>query len=165
MEDLISHGIFDEISDIRSHVSDKVIYVFKTKEVIKAIKENKFKQMAAYQPGYEQPTAYGHLVPIKIISDIRELKFNSWGEWNFDNNWSTSEKGKWAVRCTIELIRIGRFPFWLEAKQTDDINIDIKGTDILVVMNNRIQVKCDFPATKTGNLYIQTHEINPFKMY
>jgi hypothetical protein len=160
------YGIFEEESDIRSHVSDKVIYVFKTKELIKTLKENEFRQAHAYQPGYEKPTASGYLVPPKMINDIRELKFRSWNEWVlFDNKWNTTEKGKWAVRCTIQLLKIGRFPFWIEAKQNDDIKIDIKGTDILVVMNNKIQVKCDYPAVKTGNLYIQTSEINPFKMY
>jgi len=164
--DLYQYGIFEEKSDIRAHVSDHIIYVFKTHEILRLIKENKFERKFAYQPGYSEPTALGFIIKPCHIKDIRELKFNSWDSWDlFNSEWTTTAKGRWAIDCVIELIRIGRFPFWLETKQTDDVKIDIQGTDILIAMNQKIQVKCDYPAVRTGNLYIQTHEKNPFKLH
>lgn len=166
--DLIKYGIFEEKSDIRAHVTYQKVFVFKTKELINLLrlKGDEFIKVPAYQANYNKPTAFGYLVKPIMINDIRELHFKTWNEWNnFDEKWITTKKGKWAIRCIIELIKIGRFPFWLEAKQTDNVKIDIQGTDILIVMDQKIQVKCDYPAFKTGNLYIQTHEINPHKLY
>jgi len=164
---LIKYGIFEEKSDIRAHVTYQKVFVFKTKELINLLllKGNELPEAIAYQPNYDEPTAKGKLVKPKMIKDIRELNFMTWNEWNFNEKWTTTEKGKWAIRCVIELIKIGRFPFWLETKQTDNVKIDIQGTDILVVMDQKIQVKCDYPAFKTGNLYIQTHELNPHKLH
>ena len=162
---LYKYGIFDEDSDIREHVAcNKAVYVFKTQECINALSNNEFKIRYAYQPGYRSATAQGLLVKPKFIKDIRELFYKSWNGWeHFDNNWGTTMKGKFAVRCVLDLLKIGRFPLWIEAEQTKDTKIDISGTDILLVMDKRIQVKCDWPAGDTGNLYIQTHEINPLK--
>ena len=166
---LIKYGIFEEKSDIRAHVTFEKVFVFKTKELIKLLilKGNELPEALAYQKNYNEPTAKGKLIKPAMINDIRELKFTTWNEWSDFNEkeWNTTKKGKWAVRCVIELIRIGRFPFWLEAKQTENVKIDIQGTDILIVMNQKIQVKCDYPAFKTGNLYIQTHELNPYKLH
>ena len=162
---LYEYGIFDEVSDIRAHVaSNKIIYVFKTKNCVSLLKEQSFKQVHAYQPGYDYPTAKGYLVKPNLIEDMRQLKYISWNGWeHFSEDWDTTMKGKFAVRCVLDLLKDGRFPLWIEAKQTNDIKIDISGTDILLVMDKKIQVKCDWPAGKTGNLYIQTHEINPLK--
>ncbi len=170
MEEEFSHlyqyGIEEEESDIRAHVTDRHILVFKTDVVYDLINSGKYKQRPAYQQNYDKPTALGYLIPYKDIPDIRMLKFYSWNEWSlFDKSWTTAEKGKWAIRCVVELLRIGHFPIWIEAEQTTDTNIDIRGTDILIYMNHKIQVKCDYPAISTGNLYIQTHESNPFKLH
>lgn len=165
---LIQYGILEEKSDIRAHVTDKTVYVFKTKEVIELIilKGNEFKIFYAYQPGCGEITGKGYLIKPDMINDIRRLNFHSWFGWDsYNEEWNTTIKGNWAVECVIELIRMGRFPFWLDVKQTADVKIDIQGTDILVVMNQRIQVKCDYPIAKTGNLAIQTHEINPLKRH
>jgi hypothetical protein len=166
--DLFKYGIFEEKSDIRAHVTHEKVYVFKTKilKELLLLKGNELPDAKAYQSDYDEPTGYGKLIKPEMIYDMRILQFTSWNEWiNYKKEWSTTLKGKWAVKCVVELIRIGRFPFWLEVTQNEDVKIDIQGTDILVVMNQRIQVKCDYPIFKTGNLFIQTHEKNPFKMY
>lgn len=164
---LIPYGILTEKSDIRAHVSNKVVYVFKTQNCIELIKTNKdLPYRLASQSGCDFATAKGYLIKPEMINDIRVLKFHSWGRWGeFLDSWTTTQKGLWAVDCIVELIRMARFPFWIEAKQTNDVKLDISGTDILLFMNQRIQVKCDYPASKTGNLYIQTHELNPLKRY
>lgn len=168
INDLTKYGIFEEKSNIRAHVTHQKVYVFKTIEVIKYLnnKSDELNLVPAYQPNYDEPTAYGYLIKPDVINDIRQLRFVSWSGWKeFDDKWSTTEKGNWAVKCITELIIKGRFPFWIEAKRNNNITIDIEGTDILIVMDQRIQVKCDYPAYRTGNLFIQTYEKNPFKLY
>lgn len=163
---LTKYGIFEENSDIRAHVSKGIIFVFKTCEVINAIKLNNCEKKYAFQSNYDNPTALGYIVKQDLIKDIRKLNFVSWDGWElFNPDWRTTDKGKWAISCVTELIKNGRFPFWLDVEQTKDVKIDINGTDIIVAMNQKIQVKCDYPAKETGNLYIQTHEKNPFKFH
>lgn len=163
---LFEYGIHEEKSDIRAHVTNREVIIFKTSECRIALSKGGYRKALAYQPNCKHPTAYGVLVPPDQINDVRKLKFISWSRWDeFDDRWDTTTKGKWAVDCVIELIRLGRFPFWLDVEQTKNIKIDIEGTDILLAMNQRIQVKCDYPCAKTGNLYIQTHECNPLKLY
>lgn len=163
---LYPYGIFKENSDIRAHVTNGLIYVFKTSYIIENINSNTWPQTFAYQKNCSLPTAYGYLIKPETILDFRKLVFSSWDKWSvYNNDWNTTEKGKWAVNCITDLLKIGRFPLWLDAKQTEDKKIDIDGTDILLYMNLRIQVKCDYPARDTGNVFIQTHERNPLKLF
>lgn len=160
------YGIAEEDSDIRAHVSDAVAFVFQTAIIKRLVSENKYKEKVAYQKGYNKPTARGLLVPITSVPNLRKIPFASWarvGEYN--KTMSTTEKGEWAVSLVIDLLKCGRFPIWIKAEQTQDRTVDIQGTDILLFMGRKIQVKCDYPAKATGNLYIQTHEINPLKQY
>jgi len=66
-------------------------------------------------------------------------------------------------------MRLGMFPLWARAKESDLAKLQIEGTDVLLVGEWRIQVKCDFYAgdgshpSATGNLFLQTAELNPFK--
>jgi len=164
---LIDYGIHEEDSYIRAHVCPivKIIYVFKTQEVIKVL--DKYPEVPGRQPGISFPTAMGRLVPPNDIFDIRPLYWNSYPWWeSFNENDSTEKKGKLAVLVVTSIMKIGRFPLWFDAKEVEDINIDIQGTDIIVCGKWKIQVKCDFRAGPkelggTGNLFIQTKECNP----
>lgn len=161
---LFKYGIEDEDSDIRAHVSDKVIFVFKTSAVRSLLSRKKYPEKAAYQPGVKEPTAKGYLVCSEDIPDIRKLRFHE--RFNvYRDSMTTSAKGEFAVNMVVAALKFGRFPLWVEASQTTDKTIDINGTDILICNNQRIQVKCDYPAVRTGNLYIQTHEANPLRRY
>lgn len=162
---LIKYGIYDENSDIRAHVGgDSCVYVFKTKNAVSAIEDNDLREVNAYQPNYDKPTAKGVLIKPDMINDLRRLKYYSWKYWDhYSEDWDTTRKGKWAVACVKRLLKIGRFPLWVNADEVTDINLDIDGTDLLIAGNMKIQVKCDYPIGKTGNLFIQTHECNPFK--
>jgi|AntDeeMinimDraft_6_1070357.scaffolds.fasta_scaffold08066_2 hypothetical protein len=172
-KELVKYGIFEEESDYRAHVGgDKCVYVFKTQNCIDALNETEYPLNPATQQGIV--TAKGYCIPvkkwdgtlIKNIKGIRRLKYHSWPKWDlFDNNWNTPKKGDWAVECVLSIMRKGRFPFYISAKPTNNIQLDIDGTDILVENKTKIQVKCDFPIKYTDNLYIQTHECNPFKKY
>jgi len=160
------YGINDECSDIRAHVSDAVAYIFRTETIKELISIKSYPSRKAMQPGYNEPTAKGYIVNISDIKGLRKINTKGWQDIHpFHPAMNTSEKGKWAVSLVIDLLKYGHFPLWIEAKQTEDIKIDISGTDIFLANRQRIQVKCDYPARRTGNLYIQTHEINPLKMY
>jgi hypothetical protein len=170
---LFPYGIRTEQSDIRAHVAvlAQRILVFKTAEMLRVIEEKRFPSSLAFQSGINQPTAQGYLVPIKAVPDIRVLNFQSYNWNSFPPQTAlTSSRGKAAVEVVCELLKHGRFPLWIEAEEAEDKTIQIKGTDIIITANKRIQVKCDYCAGEktwasgcTGNLFIQTAEINPLK--
>ena len=164
--ELFEYGIHTEHSDIRAHVSvsNKTIYVFPTKNGVKAIEQNSPKLAPAYQDGVKGRTAEGWLVKRTWIEDLRLCKFHSWPGWSeFNPALSTSRKGKLAVQCVKDLMRIGRFPFWLDASEDERENIQVSGTDILVFCRKKVQVKCDWKIGETGNLFLQKAERNPLR--
>jgi hypothetical protein len=148
--------------------------VFKTENAIRAIHANKERlfERVAYQPGVSIPTAKGWCVPIQWIDDVRALPCKSWPQWEgFCKELSTSDKGARAVDIVLALIERGRFPFWVKTSESKDRDIQISGTDIVVDMKTNIQVKCDFDCGPkdiqgcTGNVYLQTAEINPLGLF
>ena len=169
---LIEYGIHTEASDIRAHVSvvNKTIYVFQTKNGVKAVQDNVCYERLAYQPGINDATARGWVVNVSHIEDIRRLKFSSWEHWgDFSDKLSTSQKGRLAVKCVRDAMKRGKFPFWIDAQESDRENVQLKGTDILVFCRKKIQVKCDFRGGDTplgtGNLFLQNAERNPLKAH
>ena len=170
--DLVEYGIQNENSDIRAHVSvmNRAVYVFKTAAGRAAIDRYNPKRRSASQPGADGVTAIGWLVKPEWIDDLRTLRFESWPRWSeFKPGMSTVEKGNLAVACVIECIRRGKFPFWLETKECETVDIQVAGTDIVVAANVRIQVKCDRRSGPqplgTGNLFLQQYERNPLKLH
>lgn len=171
-EELFEYGIHTEASDIRAHVSvvHRSLYVFQTRNGVQAIAHHKPQLRPAYQNGVSGPTAEGWLVKPEWIPDLRTLPFISWDGWDkFNESMPTNEKGALAVQCTLEAMKRGRFPFWVNASEDDRTNIQLKGTDILVFCRKRIQVKCDYRSGHTpkgtGNLFLQKSERNPRKLY
>jgi hypothetical protein len=171
---LHEHGIQNENSAIRAHVGviSKRVYVFKTENARRAIDACKFEKRLAFQPGYSKPTADGWIAPIEAIEDIREINCAGWPLFEgFVPTLPTNEKGAKAVDIVLGLIERGLFPFWIKSSETKDKDIQIKGTDIIVDNKTSIQVKCDYKAGPkdingcSGNLYLQSHEINPFGLF
>jgi hypothetical protein len=169
---LVGYGIHTEQSDIRAHVSvvARCIYVFETYRGLDAIKAHDPKLVPAFQVGVDGPTATGHLVKTEWIQDLRRVKYHSWHWERFSPDLSTTEKGKLAVLCVSDALRIGRFPMWLNGTESLRKEIQISGTDIIVMCNKRIQVKCDYNGGDradggTGNLFLQNAERNPLKRY
>ena len=82
-EELFEHGIHTEASDIRAHVSvvNRMIYVFQTRNGIRAIKEHEPPLRDAFQEGFNGRTAEGWLVKSEWIDDLRRLQFTSWAKW------------------------------------------------------------------------------------
>lgn len=166
--ELFDYGIQVENSDIRAHVSpkNKIVYVFETRRGKEAIEKYSPPMRKAFQPGVDFPTADGWLVKPEWIEDIRVLKFQSWPRWvEYNDDWTTTQKGNFAVDCVLSILKIGRFPIWINAEEDDREKIQLKGTDIVLYANKRIQVKCDSPAAITGNLYLQKAERNPHKRH
>lgn len=163
---LFEYGIHTENSDVRAHVSgsNATIYVFPTKNGVKAIEENDPPLRSAGQPGVVGRTAEGWLVKPSWVADLREVKFRSWQGWSeYRPTMTTSEKGKLAIQCVLQVMRLGRFPFWVDASEDDRENVQISGTDILVFARKKVQVKCDWRAGETGNLFLQRAERNPLR--
>jgi hypothetical protein len=168
-QELFESGIQTENSDIRAHVSvvGKSIYVFPTVNGIAAM-ESCQNIKEAGQPGVAGVTGKGKAVPWQSIAGIRKLQYHSWPRWGeFDRVLSTSQKGKLAVECVIASMKIGRFPFWLDAAEDSRENIQVAGTDIVVFCKKKIQVKCDYYCGDggTGNIFLQFAERNPLKFH
>jgi len=126
----------------------------------------------AFQPGVDGVTAEGWKIAISDIDDMRVIHVPNWPLWEgFSEKLSTSQKGKMAVNIVEHLMRRGGFPFIVEARDSQNVHIQIKGTDIVVAFKTRVQVKCDYRAGTmdingcTGNLFLQTAERNPLKKF
>jgi hypothetical protein len=169
---LFPHGILTENSDIRAHVAlgTRAIYVFKTSYAIELIRSRSYPSRPACQPGVLGITAMGIIVPWKDIPDIRRIQYLSERWWeSFSEQDTTTVKGKKACDVVAKLLKMGRFPLWCTepANDTKNIELQIKGTDVLLWGKWRIQVKCDYKAGEggSGNLFLQTEERNPLKRH
>ena len=165
---LFEYGIHTETSDIRAHVSvvNKTLYVFPTRNGVQAIEQHDPPLRDAGQPGVIGRTAEGWTVKIEWINDMRRVRYVSWPRWaEFNQDATTTQKGVLAVDCVIEVMRKGRFPFWVDATEDERENVQRSGTDILVFCRKKVQVKCDYRGGDkplgTGNLFLQKAERNP----
>lgn len=175
---LVSYGIHSENSDLRAHVcvNAGMVYVYPTRKGIDAIKNGNYRLARAYQKGILTPTAEGFLVPPEDIWGLLSInaKWAMEKAGHIDYGMSTSAKGAWAVNVVRNLLAYGYFPLWGNSEVIDDLDIQIKGVDIIVTARARIQVKCDFDGGSprrhgpegnrvTGNLFLQVAECNPFR--
>lgn len=175
---LVEYGIQTEKSDLRAHVcvNARQVYVYPTKKGLEAIATGNFRKAPATQPGAAFVTAEGFLVPPSAI----------WGCIPINAGWamelagivrfsdSTTRKGEWAVTVVRHLLSRGWFPMWGASEVIDQLDIQVKGIDVIVTSKARIQVKCDYdggapprPGRQgervTGNLFLQVAECNPFQ--
>lgn len=177
---LVDYGIQTEQSDIRVHVCPAIrrVYVYPTESGLLVIKTGKYRLAFGYQPGWEEPTAKGYLVPPEDIPHCVEVMFRNiaWDTLKFCKDDSTSVKGGKALRLVKSMLKRGMLPLPAETEIISDKDIQISGTDIIVKSNQlrqddiRIQVKCDFEGGRkelggTGNLFLQVKEINPLGMF
>ena len=168
---LVEYGIQQEKSDIRAHVSviGMAVYVYPTAEGIAVIGRPDYKKVSVMTQGVV--TAEGFLVPPRDIPHCRmiELPATVMQAARFNEGDNTTEKGRRAVSVVKWLLKAGMFPLWLSSEIIQDHEMQVDGTDILVRLDTRIQVKCDWRGGDrsgcTGNLFIQVAECNPFRMY
>ncbi len=165
---LVEYGIQNENSDLRAHVSvtAQKVYVFPTTEGQRAIESGLYRLREAKQG--EIVTARGYTVPVSAIHRLTPVSIPEqlMGMYRILNSDSTTQKGNKAVAIVQTLLRWGWFPLPIDSTVVSDIKMQRQGLDLIVAGRFRIQVKCDYSAGEngTGNLYLQTHECNPYKM-
>lgn len=175
---LVKYGILDEDSDIRLHVAVKArrVYFFPTRACKRLVeRDNDYHSSPAYTDG--KVTGVGYLVPpgdiggcisVEIPDDIfRQADFP---KDQYDKKTTTSDKGNKAVLVATAMLTMGLFPITLKIEEVKAKTMQIKGLDIIVKTEIKIQVKCDWRAGHrefggTGNLFIQMEECNPGQMY
>lgn len=170
---LVDYGIQNEESDFRAHVGFAcgICYVFETGVARTVVERGTYPKVPAWQPGYSFATAYGFLVPPDEVPRIKEVAipgdiFHGYRPKKSDD---TTKKGAAAVAVVKNLLFRGVFPLYPKCLTPRDIQ-DIAGTDIIVTLNTRIQIKCDWSAGPkehggSGNLFLQVAECNPGKKY
>lgn len=174
---LVEYGIQTEESDLRAHVcvNARRVYVYPTKKALETLERGNFRKVSAYQPGAAFPTAEGFLVPPSQLWGCMPIN----ATWAMDHAGpiaftdSTTRKGDWAVNVVRHLLSKGWFPLWGTAEVIDQLDIQVKGIDVIVTSKARIQVKCDYEGGEpyragakgeriTGSLFLQVAECNPF---
>lgn len=163
---LQDYGIHNEGSTVRVHVSagNQTCYVFRTALAWAFIQKTSPPCVPADQEGASF-TALGWLVKATKIPDIRIVSFPEYQGWNvFPVTGNTSQKGRFAEHVLTELVRLDRYPSsFCNFQETSSRTLQIQGIDTFDFGGQHIQVKCDYPAAKTGNLYLQRAERNPFR--
>lgn len=165
---LVDYGIQNEQSDLRCHVSvcNATVYVFTTKSGQRAIQDHpEIAGRPAFQDGVNGATAYGYPMPIRHIRGITSIKIPQYlfMDANFLQSDTTTQKGNKAVHIIKEMLKKNLIPFNFDVTEITDRTMQIKGMDILVSAKYKIQVKCDWRAGETRNVYLQTAERNPLK--
>ena len=174
--DLVEYGIHTEKSDLRAHVCviAEHVFVYPTIEGVGIAETGKYPHVTvpSFINGKFVDTARGYLVPPKEIPKCRTIPIpqDILTNARFENRDNTAVKGEKAVHVVQQLIRHGLFPIDIKPEIVQDAEMQIEGTDILVDMQVRIQVKCDYRGGPksfggTGNLFLQTHECNPLKSH
>jgi len=167
---VIAYGIANEKSDMRVHVSvcTDFAYVFETEAMRKFIASygDSLRRAPAYQPGVAAATAYGFLVPLRLAEFVTAVSYSGITYSKPSVDWATTEKGAWAASIVAGLAKLGRLPLFIrDASEHWSRELQISGTDVVVSEKFRIQTKCDWRSSPTGNLFIQTHETNPLGMH
>jgi len=167
-----------ERSDVRMHVSPatKRVLIFRTADAQKLLENFRaeFPEVRAFQDGVSYATARGMLVPCDRMPNLRildpKLPDDCWAR-GFRPDHNTTTKGRRAADLVLWLLDKGRIPLWFrKSDEPDDMNVQRKGTDIVIWARIRIQVKCDWEAGPvnlggSGNIFLQTAELNPLKRY
>jgi len=165
---LVEYGIQTEDATWRIHVCFKVkrLYVFRVEDGVAALKYGEEKD--ASQEDIQ--TATGRTVPWDLIPNIEEVVIpqdildRHWVEQDDDH----SAKGEAAQEIVLDVLYRAH-GMLIPCKIVTDLREQIKGRD-LQYFNASVQVKCDWRGGRkelggSGNLYLQTHERNPFKKH
>jgi len=169
---LVPYGIVNEDSDYRIHVAYKIqhVYVFPTRAGKAALSENKYAQKSVKTE--DITTALGYPVPVSSIKDIQAILIPHaiYQKHPISKSDSTTTKGAHAVEIVMKMLKRGLIPLPVHVDIADEKSIQIKGTDIIINSELKIQVKCDYDGGDrakggTGNLFLQIAECNPKKLF
>ena len=168
---MIKYGITDEKALYRIHVCVKAMkcYVFPVQEACRLLKNKKYQEKEATQPGVTRVTAKGFAVPISDFDIICEVEIPE--RWMqkicFSGDDSVEEKGKKALTIALAMLRAGKIHIPMTVCEVVDRKSQIQGFDIIASTTCTYQIKCDYRGGgdgsngTTGNLFLQTHESNP----
>lgn len=169
---LYPHGINSELAQWRAHVAIpcRQIFMFPTKKAVELIAKNGYPLTGAYQINISYPTAQGHLIPVRDFGPSLQrtaipLDIALPTELQLDQ-YDTSQKGRLAADVVIRMLQrgiISMSTMWECENPT--YQQDRSGIDLIICSKILLQIKCDVKICKTGNLYIQTAEVNPLKKY
>jgi len=165
---LVNYGIQNEVADLRFHVGviTRMVFIFEPKYVLKLIASCKYSSASAYTGNIK--TANGYLIPPGDIPNLRETRipWDIFTDGQFNEKDNTTQKGIKALNVVRKMIRCGIISTILTTVEVNDKDLQIEGTDIMPILAESYQVKCDWKAGPkslggSGNLYIQTAECNP----
>lgn len=171
---MVEYGISQCESKFCVHVGFQVgcIYMFPTSAGQEAVENKLGIVRSANQPGVVYATARGRAVPWRQVRGIEEIRIpeDILTRLSCQRRESTSIKGHKALMVVKELLLRGLLPIELQLGEVKESDLQIKGFDIIVRANLTIQVKCDYRCGTrdlggTGNVYLQTHELNPLKKF
>lgn len=163
---LVEHGIFQDDSQWRIHVASVNAYVFSTPGMRERCLKGDFRVKSAYQGEIE--TARGYIVPIKALSDLKRVSIPP--QMKTAYNWPPQQRarlgdmGKLAEALVRAMLELDLIQLPRDTVVEDRLAQQFGGID-LVHSSGRVscQVKCDLGIEAYGNLYIQTHECNPYR--
>lgn len=170
---LVNYGIQNYECDIVVHVCYQAgeLWAYTVTDGMRAIESGRYPKRAAYQyiDGEKVRTAGGYLVPPKSIpAHSREIPKDILASHRIHNGLDTSTKGRYAQEIVSYCLARGVFPTPLiNSDGVIDRDAQLRGNDLVVTsVLGTIQVKCDLPGGSrerggTGNLFLQTCEINP----
>lgn len=171
---LIEYGIQTENSDYRAHVGYKTqhIFVFPTKNGLKeVVKFNNIGKRTVSIDG-KTITAKGYPISISSIEGMQSIFIpqDIYKKYTIYPDMATTIKGQLAVQIVFEMLKRTLISLPINVDIKNNKAIQIKGTDIVINSKLKIQVKCDFNAGDkkhggTGNVFLQTDECNPYKLY
>ena len=169
---LVPYGIYGEKSDLRAHVCVRagVLYVYPTANGVRAASGALFREVQVTTGAIV--TARGRLVPPERIdqclrTDIPPELLQRFAIAETD---STTTKGRKATQIVAAMLEGGHFPLVVDPSIVTATKLQYEGLDIVLGVTARIQVKCDYAGGETtlggtGNLFIQTHECNPYQQH
>ena len=147
--ELVESGVQTYKCDWMIHIcpGNRTAYVYFRENGVAIMKG--YPHRPAYQSGIK--TAMGHCVPPSAIFGLRKYTIPDSlipAEWASDE----SDAGRQAFAIA-------------QAMFGGDEETGLKEQHDGIDLGENIQVKADTPVYRTGNLYLQTHECNPFRKY
>lgn len=169
---LVEYGFYQERVDLRAHVGVTAwrVYVYAWHSLLTTLDRGAFKEVSGKSFG--QITARGFLVPPRDIEGCRvcDIPESYRGLFPFAPTMTHKKKGELAAVLVDTLINDGHLLLPMTSEQIEDRRLQLEGVDIIARANVRVQVKCDWDCGPkahggTGNLFIQTAEINLYKQH
>lgn len=149
---LVPYGPLETRCDYLVHVSVDNVYCFSHSEACRIVRQNPpLEPRTVRHPLTGEITAIGLCVPWRSIPGLVRRPVPAYLRQALPLTGSMQVRGKNAEEIAQ----------WMCNQETEpvlDRGLQIHGVDLVTADGLWLQVKCDVPADRTGNLFIQTHE-------